>query len=116
MVNQEVPLFSKIYELSKKLYQINKKLPKRDRYVLGAKIENSSSDLLKFVISATSSKSENKLTYLENANTELEFLKILIRLANDNNLYKSKQYLELQEILQETGRMLGGWIRYQNRL
>jgi len=38
-------------------------------------------------------------------------LKILIRLAEDIKALPTKKYLYLEELLQEIGKMLGGWIR-----
>lgn len=116
MANQDIPLFAKIYEFEQKLYQLNKKLPKRDRYVLGAKMENCSLDLLEQIIRATDARQQDKLKHLNEANAKLEIIKVLLRLANDNDLLSPKQYLMMQEILQEAGRMLGGWIRYQRKL
>jgi hypothetical protein len=38
-------------------------------------------------------------------------LKILLRLSKDNQCLREKDYLSLQDHLQEIGKMLGGWIR-----
>jgi len=115
MTDQETPLFSKIYELYNLLYKINKNLPKRDRYTLGQRIENCCLDLLKYILSASNSPKQETMSYLKKANIELEFFKVIVRVANKNNLFKIKQYLEVETMLQEAGKMLGGWIRYQQR-
>ena len=39
-------------------------------------------------------------------------LKVLIRLAHDTRTIDQPQYLELQAILQEIGKMVGGWIKF----
>ena len=46
------------------------------------------------------------------ANAKIEVLKILFRLALDNDFINENQYLQNEEYLQEAGRMLGGWIKY----
>jgi len=52
---------------------------------------------------------DKKLTILEKAIVSLDLLKILIRLAKDIQALDSKKYLQLEQALQEIGRMLGGW-------
>lgn len=42
---------------------------------------------------------------------KLDLLKVLLRLSKDTQAINDREYLELQEILAEIGRMLGGWIR-----
>lgn len=116
MTDQDTPLFIKIYKLYNQLYKLNKILPKSDRYTLGQKTENCCLELLENIISATIASPKEKLPYLKLANNRLEFLKVLIRVVNENQLLKDKNYLELEEILQEAGKMLGGWIRYQSKL
>lgn len=53
----------------------------------------------------------NKQTALQQISTKLDLLKILLRLSKDSQALTDKKYLELQAILQEIGRMLGGWIK-----
>jgi hypothetical protein len=38
-------------------------------------------------------------------------LKVLIRLAKETRAIDNPQYLEIQVILQEIGKMIGGWIK-----
>jgi len=53
----------------------------------------------------------NKVETLYKISCKLDLLKILLRLAKDTLALTNKSYLELQEMLQEIGKMLGGWIR-----
>jgi len=48
---------------------------------------------------------------LENADTKLSLLKLLFRLAYDLKIIDQRKSINLQEQLQEIGRMLGGWIK-----
>jgi len=114
MSDQETPLFSKIYKLSIDLYKANKKMPKRDRYLYGARIENTLQEILEKIISATNASKTEKLPFLKPASTKLELLKVQLRMANEMELLTDKKYLEFETELQEAGRMLGGWIRYQS--
>lgn len=86
------------------------KMPKKDKYSLGQKIEQTNLEMIELLIGAGSNK-DKKLLYLEKASIKLDLLKLLIRLAEEIKAIPTKKYLHLQEILQEIGKMLGGWIR-----
>lgn len=107
---QEVPIIQKVYDLYREIYLAVEKMPKKDKYSLGQKIEQSNLDILEPLIGAGSNK-DKKLLYLEKAAIKLDLLKMLIRLAEEIKAIPTKKYLHLQEIIQEIGRMLGGWIR-----
>ena len=88
------------------------KFPKIERYSLGQELQNESLELIRVVISASKTDSlGQKLEYLEVANSRLEIVKLLVRLSSDVNAITDKRYLGLQSILQEIGKMLGGWIK-----
>ena len=57
-----------------------------------------------------------KLNLLIDINAKIDLEKILLRLAKDNKCVDDKKYLQLQEGLQEIGKMAGGWIRYLKNL
>ena len=54
---------------------------------------------------------ETRLATLYKMSDYLELLKFLIRLANDIRAINLKQYVALESLLREIGRMLGGWIK-----
>jgi len=54
---------------------------------------------------------QEKLPLIKNANNKFDTLKIFIRLLRELNIIDQKKYLILQTILQEIGRMFGGWIK-----
>jgi four helix bundle protein len=68
-------------------------------------------EIIEQVIKAGTSSRREKLLYINTAIISLDLLKILIRLAKDIKCLDNKKYLQLQESLQEIGRMLGGWKR-----
>lgn len=54
---------------------------------------------------------EAKCTPLEQASVQLNLLRILVRLAKDTKAIDLKKYAQIQQIIDEIGRMLGGWIK-----
>lgn len=83
--------------------------PKTKRYTLGQKIDNLTLDIFELLFAIPTSL--NKTAILDQISSKLDLLKILLRLSKDSQSITDKKYLELQVILQEIGRMLGGWIR-----
>ncbi len=83
--------------------------PKTKRYTLGQKLDNVTLDIFELLFSIPASK--DKISTLQQISTKLDLLKILLRLSKDSQSITDKKYLELQAILQEIGKMLGGWIR-----
>ncbi len=83
--------------------------PKTKRYTLGQKLDNLALEIFELLFSVSSS--QNKIDTLQKISIKLDLLKILLRLSKDSQSLTDKKYLELQLILQEIGKMLGGWIR-----
>jgi len=107
----DIPIFQKAYELYKLLYQYVAGFPKKDRYTLGQRVENSLLDFMESVILASQLSKTEKLPILQKASIKLDVLKVLIRLCKDLKVLDNKKYLILESQIQEIGRMLGGWIK-----
>lgn len=93
------------------MYGYLKLFPKKDRYTLGQKLDNLTLTIFELILMAGTSQRDKKLLYLEKAIASLDLLKILLRLAKDVQALDNKKYLQLEQYLQEMGRMLGGWRR-----
>ena len=106
-----IPLFHKVYDLYKIIDSYHSRIPRHQRYTLWLRCENNSLSLLEGVIAICHAKGENRLGLLQEISQKLDLQKVLIRLAKETRLIDSKQYLEIQTILQEAGRMIGGWIK-----
>ena len=55
--------------------------------------------------------SSDKVEVLQKISIKLDLVKVLLRLGKDSQVIENNNYLALESILQEIGRMLGGWIR-----
>ena len=103
------PVFQKSYDLYKGLHVMIKKYPKGDRYSLGEKTQTEILELIEAITKAGHAKKEWKVPQIEQAIIKLELLKVFIRLGYDTKCLSERQYLAIQERVQEIGRMLGGW-------
>ena len=107
---QNLPIFQKTYDLIKQVYLYVPKFPKRQQYILGQRIESACIDFLALVIEAN--EKEEKLESLGRASVVLNKLRVFVRLAKDLKFLSFKEYKILEEMVDEIGKMLGGWIRF----
>lgn len=102
------------YDLLKWLMPAISKFPKDKRYTLGQRLENQLLDILALLIEANYSKV--KIDLLKRANIELEILRHLIRLCYDLSFINPARYEYCSEQINETGKLVGGWIKSLGRL
>ena len=110
-LNLDIPLFHKMYDLYELLHRYHQRIPKFDRYVLWQKCENTALDALEILIDTRHYVGEARFDRLRELSNKVDLLKILIRLATEHHSIESSQYLALQALLQEIGKMIGGWMK-----
>jgi len=108
----EIPVIKSLYELYRHTHGAILVFPKHEKYSLGEKLETAILESIELVITGNSQPKNFKEPFLLKAGAKTEILKLLFRLAFDCGFISQKQYLKLEEDLQEIGRMLGGWIKY----
>lgn len=107
----DIPIFKKIYELYKTLYGYRDSVTKQDRYTIWQRCDNITLDLLENILLASQMYKAEKLPILEKASVKLNFLRVFFRLMKEVKTIDNKKYSTLQELVDEIGRMLGGWIK-----
>ena len=107
----DIPIFKKSYELHKTFYLYRASVSKQDRYTIWQRGENLIIDILEGILLASQLPKEPKLPVLERVSAKLNLLRIFLRLAKDVKALDQKKYIALEEMVDEVGRMLGGWIR-----
>lgn len=108
---EEIPILKKAVDLYKTYYLYLELFPKKDKHALGATCEKYLIQTIELLLEASYQPKEFKKASLLNANNKFETLKILIRLLRELNILEQKKYIILQSIIQEIGRMLGGWLK-----
>jgi four helix bundle protein len=103
-------LYQKVYDFLLYIYPIVAKMPKFEKFALQSHIKNCVIEIERRVIRAN--KSRTKLSHLYEADTSLQELKMLIRLAHDLRYIPPKQYENISNKLMEIGRLIGGMIKY----
>lgn len=107
----DIPIFTKTYELYKTFYGYLSSFPKKDKYAFGLKCESLLLEVIEGIILAGNQSKHDKLPTLNKVSSKLDVLKVMFRLGKDLKIIDNKKYLILEGIIQEIGRMLGGWIK-----
>ncbi len=108
----DIPIFKKIYELRKYFYVCLKKFPRYDRYALGARCEEEISGLMEAIMAASQLPKSEKLPYLRLGSRKLNLLRADLLFSKDIRAIDGKVYATLAHLLDEIGKMLGGWERF----
>ncbi len=111
MLALQVPIIQKAYDLITLLHGFNKRVAKAERYTLWQRAEKLGLTLLEQLIRTGYALQAERVNKLTDASITLDILKIIIRLCHDSKTIDRKAYLQLQKLLDEIGRMLGGWIK-----
>jgi four helix bundle protein len=112
-MKKEFAIHTKMLEVALWLFEKANTFPKKQRFVLGQQIENSSLNCLRFIIEANdASCSKATLHKLDKLNVELAVLRDLARMAYELKFLKAEslQYIIIQ--IDEVGKMRGGWVKH----
>jgi hypothetical protein len=111
MNENDIPVLNKSYELYKLFHEYRKVVPKQDRFTIYERSENVMLGALELLLEASYGNKERKLITLEKVSVKLNVLRFLIRLMKETKTFDVKKYISLQALIDEIGRMTGGWIR-----
>jgi len=90
-------------------------LPKSHRFTFGERVDRLTLDCLELVIEATYAPPDKKAVPLRRLNLHLEKLRVFWRLICDRRWISSQQLLFVTQLLDEIGRMTGGWLKQVER-
>ncbi len=107
----DIPIFKKSYDLYKLFHGYRKIVSKQDRYTIFERGDKLILDIIESIIKASGEQKANKLPTLEKCSIKLNMLRVFIRLMKDTKTIDIKKYVALESIVDEIGRMLGGWIK-----
>lgn len=105
----ELKILQRCYDMIEYGYIALRQFPRSERHTLAAEIKASMYELLKLIIRAN--KRYFKKTTLQDMDVELENLRYLVRLSNSLGFLPFNRYEQWSRLLDELGRMLGGWFK-----
>jgi 23S rRNA-intervening sequence protein len=85
------------------------KFPRSHKFTIGDRIESIALEVLEALVDATYTRDRGQ--HLRRANLGIEKLRFLLRLAADLRLLDRRRYEHAARALDETGRLIGGWMK-----
>jgi len=105
----ESPIFAKTYDLLLWLLPQANKFPRAYRFSLAERVQGRALDFQETLIAAGKVKGDARAACLRDADTQLTQLRQTVRLCHDLQLLSLGQYEHCAGLLNEIGRLLGGW-------
>ena len=101
------PALEAWYRLLLWLVPTLERFPRRQKFLLGDRIQSTALDILESLVEATYTR--NRESHLTRANLGIEKLRFLVRLALDLGYLDPRRYEHAARALDETGRKVGAW-------
>jgi len=111
MQQLDIPIIHRTYELYRELHELQKTIPKMERFTLWVRCEDTTLKILEGLIRVGYIPQELRASQLVTVSTEVDLLKVFLRLSVDVKAITQKKSIPIQEKLDEIGRMLGGWLK-----
>jgi len=106
---KESPIFTRTYDLLRWLIPVTVKFPRQQRFVLAGAVQRVALRFQEQLIAAA--YTDAPLTILRKADATLMTLRVYLRLCKDLKLLSFGQYEHVTRMVNEIGRLLGGWIK-----
>ncbi len=107
----DIPIFKKTYDLYKAFYGYRDGIHKQDRHTIWQRCESIMLEILEGILLASQTYKSEKVPILEKVSVKLNFLRVFLRLMKEVKIIDNKKYTALEGLVDEIGRMLGGWIK-----
>ncbi len=111
--SDELPIFTQWLQFLEWLLPAMEKFPKRVRFTFADRITNLALDIAEDLVEARYAR--DKQDILRRINLRLEKLRILLRLYHRLRYLPHAGYEHAAKSVNGVGRMLGGWLREQQR-
>ena len=105
----DLPVFVKWLEFVEWLFPATAKFPRSVRFSLATRIEGIALDVVEDLVTARYDPQRHRL--LQEINLRLDKLRILLRLSFCLHYLALNSYEHASRQIDETGRMLGGWLK-----
>lgn len=108
-LKNELLIIQKAFELCQEMTRRVGRLPRQVKFVLGERMLNTTYDVFDALLEAKYSAHKSPL--LIRANLLLERLRFQVRLCMEEKLISMNQYGFVITLIDEVGRMTGGWLK-----
>jgi hypothetical protein len=111
---KESPIFTRTYDLLQWLIPATIQFPRAQRFVLAEAVQQSALKLHEQFVEAA--YADEPLSVLRQADVTLTRLRSYLRLCHGLKLLSTGQYEHVARMVDEVGRLLGSWIKAEEKL
>ncbi len=111
-MKESYPIFEHWYHTLNWILSAVEKFPRNARFSLASRLADCALNSMELIIEAIYTKDRRHI--LENLNLYMEKQRILFRVACDRKYISKRQHEYVITAIDETGRMVGGWLRRVN--
>ena len=105
-----LPIFQKAYDLNLEIYKTTPNFPREYKYTLGQNIKEIAGNFLDGIVAANSE--EDKSKYFPAMKTQVEQLRIKLRLGYDLKIINSRRLEFLNRLIEEISKQVSGWEKW----
>lgn len=109
MEYQEMPIFTKTFDLLDWLVPRTNDFPRLHRHTVTRRLLDATLNFQEAILEANSLHNEARLKLLEAADGQLGKIRLYLRLSHRWQWLTNGQYRHVSEMVAEIGRLLGGW-------
>ena len=103
------PALEAMYQLTRWLIPTLDRFPRRQKFLLGDRIQSTALTGLERLVEATFTR--NRARLLDRVNVDLDKLRLLMRLSKELGYLDARRYEHAARRIDEVGRLVGGWRR-----
>jgi hypothetical protein len=104
-------IFARTFDLLTWLLPHCEKFPKAQRYFVVQRLGDAVLDFQEALFRANAQRGEQRVSHLRDADAHLTTLRLYLRLTFQWRWFNVGQYEHVSKMIEEIGRLLGGWMR-----
>ncbi|MBU2552404.1 MAG: diversity-generating retroelement protein Avd [Proteobacteria bacterium] len=108
-MKEDYPLYVKWSEAADWILDAVEKFPKSVRFTISGRVANLALDIVEGIVEAIYAKERRPV--LDKINLDLEKLRVLFGICHRRKYISVRQYEHVSRLMDDTGRMVGGWRR-----
>lgn len=108
---EEMVIFTRTFDLLTWLLPHCERFPKAQRYLVVQRLGDAALDFQEALFHANTQRGEQRLVHLRTADGYLTTLRLYLRMVYQWAWLSSGQYEHVSKLIEEIGRLLGGWMK-----
>jgi hypothetical protein len=114
-MREDMILLVRAFDLLDWLLPKTESFPRRYRFTVSKRLADAALDFQELLFEAQAARGRQRLDTLRRADAALNRVRLYLRLAHHWRWLSDGQYEHVSRIVQELGRLLGGWLRQEGR-